>query len=127
MGFLDGLMGNATEMNLEDLKEELSEILIEGEVIEKGYKVLRDYFVFSSQRLILVDKQGVTGKKVEYHSILYKSIRHFSIETAGTFDADSELKLWIAGSSMPLTKQFAKNSSNILEVQRTLAKYLLNL
>ncbi|KXS40554.1 MAG: hypothetical protein AWU54_1938, partial [Candidatus Frackibacter sp. T328-2] len=106
MGFLDGLMGNATEMDMADLEEELREIVIEGEEIEKGYKVLRDYFVFTNKRLLLIDKQGMTGNKVEYHSIPYKSIRHFSVETAGTFDADSELKLWIAGSNMPLQKQF---------------------
>ncbi|SDC27533.1 MULTISPECIES: PH domain-containing protein [unclassified Candidatus Frackibacter] len=125
MGFLDGLMGNATEMDMSDLEEELREIVIEGEEIEKGYKVLRDYFVFTNKRLLLIDKQGMTGNKVEYHSIPYKSIRHFSVETAGTFDADSELKLWIAGSNMPLQKQFGKKGDNILEVQKTLAKYLL--
>jgi len=57
---------------------------------------------------LLVNKQSITGKKVEYHSIPYKNIRHFSIETAGTFDMDSELKLWIAGSSQPLEKNSAK-------------------
>jgi len=125
MGLLDGLMGNATEMNLEELEKELKDILIEGEKIEKGYRVLRDFFVFTNKRLLLVDKQGITGKKVEYHSIPYKNIRHFSVETAGTFDMDSELKLWIAGSSQPLEKKFGKKSSNILDVQRTLAQYVL--
>jgi hypothetical protein len=125
MGFLDALKGNATKMDMADLKEELKEIVIEGEEIEKGYKVLRDYFVFTSKRLLLIDKQGMTGNKVEYHSIPYKSIRHFSVETAGTFDADSELKLWIAGSNVPLEKQFSKKGDNILEVQKALAKYLL--
>ncbi|SJZ78023.1 PH domain-containing protein [Selenihalanaerobacter shriftii] len=126
MGFLDGLMGNASEMDIADLEKELKEILIDGEKIEKGYKVLRDYFVFTSKRLLLINKQGMTGNKVEYHSIPYKSIRHFSVETAGTFDADSELKLWIAGSNMPLEKQFSKKGDSILEVQKTLANYLLD-
>lgn len=125
MGFLDGLMGNATEMNMADLEEELKEIIIEEEEIETGYKVLRDYFVFTNKRLLLIDKQGMTGNKVEYHSIPYKSIRHFSVETAGTFDADSELKLWIAGLDMPLQKEFKKKENNIIEVQKTLARYLL--
>ena len=125
MGFLDGLMGNASEMDIKELKEELKEILVDGEKIDSGYQVLRDYFVFTDKRLILVDKQGVTGKKVSYHSIPYSSIRHFSVETAGSFDADAELKLWVAGSNMPIQKQFGKKSSNVLEVQKTLANYLL--
>jgi Bacterial PH domain len=35
----------------------------------------------------------MTGKKVEYQSVPYRSITRFSIETAGTFDLDAELKI----------------------------------
>jgi len=125
MGFLDGLIGNASEMEGDKLEEELKEILIEGENIENGYNILRDYFVFTDKRLILVDKQGVTGNKKEFHSIPYKNIRHFSIESAGTFDRDSELKLWIAGIANPIEKKFGKKSSNIFEVQQALSKHIL--
>ena len=125
MGFLDGIIGNASEMEEDKLQDELKEILIEGENIESGYNILRDYFVFTNKRLILVDKQGVTGNKKEYHSIPYKNIRHFSIESAGTFDRDSELKLWIAGIANPIEKKFGKKSSNIFEVQQALAKHIL--
>lgn len=125
MGFLDGLIGNASEMEGDKLEEELEEILVNGENIENGYNILRDYFVFTNKRLILVDKQGVTGNKKEYHSIPYKNIRHFSIESAGAFDRDSELKLWIAGIANPIEKKFGKKSSNIFEVQQALAKHIL--
>lgn len=126
MGFLDGLLGNASEMDISELENELSDIIIENEEIESGYKILRDYFVFTDKRLILVDKQGVTGKKVEYHSVPYKNIRHFSIESAGTFDRDAELKLWVAGLSQPIKKEFGKKSSNIFEVQKSLSKHILD-
>ncbi len=46
------------------------------------------------------------------------------IETTGTFDADAELKLWLAGAPGPLQKQFGKNSS-IFEIQSLLASYVL--
>ena len=65
--------------------------LAPGEVVEHAYQLIRDYFVFTNKRLVLVDKQGMTGSKVEYHSLPYKSITHFSIETGGTFDLDAEL------------------------------------
>lgn len=125
MGFLDGVLGNAAEMEVDKLEEELKDIIIDSEKIEIGYNIFRDFFVFTNKRLILVDKQGVTGKKVEYHSIPYKNIRHFSIESAGTFDRDAELKLWIAGQTGPLEKQFGKKTSNIYEVQRCLAEHIL--
>jgi len=55
--------------------------------------LIRALFVFTNKRLILVDKQGLTGNKVEYHSLPYRIITHFSVETAGHFDLDAELKV----------------------------------
>lgn len=124
MGFLNGLMGNASEVNIQEVQKEYENILAPTESVEKAYKLIRDMFVFTNKRLILVDKQGVTGKKVEYHSIPYKSITHFSIETAGNFDLDAELKIWISGTQQPIEKQFNK-SLNIYELQSVLASYVL--
>lgn len=123
MGLFDGLMGNASEVDIDKLNEELSEILTSSERIEQAYKVIRDTFIFTDKRLILIDKQGMTGKKVEYRSIPYKSILHFSVETAGTFDLDAELKIFISGSE-PIQKNFNK-STNIQAVQRILAEHVL--
>ena len=124
MGFFDGMMGNASEVNPSEAQREFARILAVDERIEKAYKLIRDLFIFTNKRLILVDKQGLTGKKVEYHSIPYKSITHFSIETAGSFDLDAELKIWISGNALPLQKQFNKNL-NIYELQTVLAEYVL--
>lgn len=124
MGIFDGLIGNASEVNLEALKKEYEKILASTETIEKAYKLVRDMFIFTNKRLILVDKQGMTGKKTEYHSIPYKSITHFSIETSGHFDLDAELKIWISGTALPIEKQF-NSSLNIYELQNVLAEYCL--
>lgn len=124
MGILDGMMGNASETNAQAVQKEYANILTSNEQVEKAYKLIRDMFIFTNKRLILVDKQGVTGKKQEYHSIPYKSITHFSIETAGNFDLDAELKIYVSGTSGPIQKQFNK-SLNIYEVQSVLAAYIL--
>lgn len=124
LGLFDGLMGNASEVNLDKLQEEMQEILIPHETIQNAYKIIRDTFIFTNKRLILIDKQGVTGKKTEYHSIPYKNILHFAVETAGTFDLDAELKIWVSGSPMPIQKNFNK-STNIYKVQSVLAEYVL--
>ncbi len=99
-------------------------MLAGGERIEEAYQLLRDLFVFTNKRLILVDKQGLTGSKVEYHSLPYRSITHFSVETAGHFDLDAELKVWISGSPVPIQKRFNKQL-NIYDVQSVLAGYVL--
>ncbi|MZQ84720.1 PH domain-containing protein [Paenibacillus sp. 5J-6] len=124
MGLFDGLMGNASELNLADVNKEFSHVLASSETIEKAYKLIRDLFIFTNKRLILVDKQGLSGKKMELHSIPYKSITHFSIETAGTFDLDAEMKIWISSTHTPIEKKFNK-SLNIYELQSVLAEYVL--
>ncbi|PAB59034.1 PH domain-containing protein [Anaeromicrobium sediminis] len=124
MGFLDGLMGNATEVNVGNIEEEYRQLLSEGEHIEKAYKLVRDLFLFTNKRLILIDKQGVTGKKIEYHTIPYRSITHFSVESAGHFDLDAELKIWISGAQAPIGKQFKKDKS-VYDIQRMLATYVM--
>ena len=124
MGLFDGFMGNASEVNVSKLNDELGDILVPSEKIEEAFKVIRDLFVFTNKRLILIDKQGMTGKKTDVHSYPYKSIVHFSVETAGTFDLDAELKIWISGSSMPIEKKFNK-STNINVIQRVLADKIL--
>ncbi|MEW9097304.1 MAG: PH domain-containing protein [Clostridiaceae bacterium] len=124
MGIFDGLMGNASEVTIENVEKEYSKILSPSERVEKAYRLIRDMFIFTNKRLIIVDKQGVTGKKTEYHSIPYRAITHFSIETAGHFDLDAELKIWISGTQMPIEKQFNK-SLNIYELQSVLAEYAL--
>jgi hypothetical protein len=125
MGLLSGLMGNASIVDSSQIQSEYSHLLIEGEVIELGFKLIRDMFIFTSKRLILVDVQGLTGSKIEYKSVTYKSISRFSIETAGTFDLDAELKIWVSGEQLPsIQKQFTK-AVNVYDVQKVLAKHVL--
>lgn len=124
MGLFSGLMGNASEVNVANVEKDYEDILADNERVERAYKLIRDMFIFTNKRLVLVDKQGMTGKKIEYHSIPYKSITHFSIETAGNFDLDAELKIWISGTQLPIEKQF-NSSLNIYELQSVLANYVL--
>ncbi|QBJ94558.1 PH domain-containing protein [Rhodococcus sp. ABRD24] len=122
MGLMDGLMGNAGAIEPGVAQNEFGRLLGHGEQIHMAYQLIRDSFIFTNRRLILVDKQGITGRKVEYHSIMYRSITHFSVETAGTFDLDAELKIWISGNPAPIQKQFSKGA-NIYEVQALLTHF----
>ena len=70
MGLLDGLLGNASEIDASKLHAEFAQVLATGERVEKAYQLIRDTFVFTDKRLIFVNRQGVTGRKVEYQSIL---------------------------------------------------------
>jgi hypothetical protein len=125
MGLFSALMGNAGVVDMEELNREYGKLLTEGEALDMGFKLIRDTFIFTNKRLILVDKQGLTGSKTEYMSVAYRSISRFSIETAGTFDLDAELKIWISGEAVPtITKKFNK-SVNVYDVQKVLAHHVL--
>ncbi|MEN7549434.1 PH domain-containing protein [Rapidithrix thailandica] len=125
MGLFSALLGNAGVVSQEDLIREYGMLLTDGEEIEIGFKLVRDTFIFTNKRLLLIDKQGFTGKKTEYLSIGYKSISRFSVETAGTFDLDAELKIWISSETRPsIIKKFNK-SVNIYDVQKVLAQQVL--
>ena len=121
MGFMNGLMGNAQKLDATRVFEDYGTLLATDEQVIAGYALIR--VVFTDRRIILVDKQGLTGKKVEYHSIPYRSITHFSVETAGNFDLDAELKIWLSGMAAPIEKQFSKGV-DIYEVQALMAHHV---
>lgn len=125
MGLFSAILGNAGAVSNDELNKNYGILLTEGEEIELGFKLIRDTFIFTTKRLILIDKQGLTGSKTEYKSISYKSISRFSIETAGTFDLDAELKIWVSSELQPsIRKQFNK-SVNVYDVQKVLAHHVL--
>lgn len=125
MGIFSSLLGNAGAVSQEELAKKYGQLLTDSEEIELGFKLVRDTFIFTNKRLILVDVQGLTGSKTEYKSISYKSISRFSIETAGTFDLEAELKIWVSSEVHPsIVKQFNK-AVNVYEVQKVLAHHVL--
>lgn len=68
-----------------------------GESIVMAFKGMRDSVTLTDKRLIALNVQGMTGKKRDWSSLPYSKIQAFSVESAGTFDLDSELELWFSG------------------------------
>jgi hypothetical protein len=125
MGLFNAILGNASEVTIEGVSKEFEPILIDGEVIEKAYKVIKDMVIFTNKRLIIVEKQLV-GTKVDYLSIPYGNVIKFSKESAGILDLDAELKIWVKDQVEPIKKQFGKGGNNINEVYRILSQHILN-
>ena len=99
---IDSLFGNASQVDSQKVQTQLTEVLVSGEQVTMAYKLVRDMFIFTNKRLILIDKQGLTGNKVEYFTIPYKSIKCFAVaETA-------------SASSLFLRGAFLRVSSNCL-------------
>lgn len=124
MSLFNAIFGTASQIDPKSLQKEFALILIDGEQITGAFKVVRDLYVFTQCRLIFADKQGLTGKKVQYHSIPYKSISQFSVETAGFLDADSEMKIYISGNPIPIKIEF-RGKTDVVQIQKLLATYIL--
>lgn len=123
MGMLSALMGSASEANLDKVEKQIESIVVEGESIEQAYQLVRDMIVLTNKRIIVIDKQGVTGRKTEYMSVPYRSIVRYSVESAGTFDLDSDLKLWLSSTAEPLRFDFRKNS-HVADIVKILTRYV---
>lgn len=83
-------------------KDRYENFLLEGETVVLEYKGIRDAAIFTDKRLMVIDPQGLRGRKVELASFPWKSISAFTVENSGTFDLDAELK--ICGSGFGIIK-----------------------
>lgn len=72
----------------------MADMMIAGEEAIVAFKTVRDVAVFTTKRLVVIDSQGITGRKKEIYSLPYKSILMWSTENAGTMDFTSEVELW---------------------------------
>ena len=87
------------------------------------YQAIRDYVIFTNQRVIAVNVQGVTGKKKDITTLPYSKIQLFSIETSGVLDWNSELDLYFSG--VGLLKFEFTGGSDVVNIARTISEYLL--
>jgi hypothetical protein len=123
MGLFNSILGNASQVNIDEIKVQFENVLVENENIEAAFSLFRDKMVFTNKRIIFLDKQNVTGSKKEYLSVPYHAVSVFSVESAGTFDADAEIKLWVRELGQ-ITKKVGKNTDT-LQIQKILASYIL--
>lgn len=110
------------KVNPDELGLDLDQFLVEGEEIVTAYKTVRDIAIFTTKRVVVRDKQGITGKKIETYTIPYKSIHMFSVENAGTFDLTSEVTLWTKSGTIKLNfkKDFDINLVNSIIAKEVL-------
>lgn len=90
---LSGLFGNYSEVSVQELTNQYGAYLMPDEKIQMGFRLVRDTFIVTDERLIFIDHQGVTGKKTRIASIHLDSIYEVTMETAGTGFDDSELTI----------------------------------
>lgn len=123
MGLLDGVLGNASRIDNAEATEEYGRLLSDGEQIHAAYRLIRDGLLLTSTRLILINKQGISGKKVKYRSVPYRSITTFEVENAGKYDLDAELRVWVPGRVDAFGITFSRGV-DVFEAQALLARFV---
>ena len=111
------------EMNQKDSIEAAEKLIIPGEQVITGFKTIRDKVIFTNKRIITMNVQGLTGKRVDYTSIPYSKIQTYSVETSGTFDMDCEIEVWL--SSVGRIKFEIIGGYDITELSHVISEYIL--
>ena len=99
------------------------DLLLPDEKIVGSFKAIRDGVVFTDKRIIVVNVQGITGKKKDYTSLPYSKIVAFSVETAGSFDLDSELEMYFSG--LGKVKLEFTGQTNVVEISKIISSFVL--
>ena len=119
----DGFFARLKQVRADEFGRIINDFLIEGETILGAYKSIRDGVVFTNKRIIAINVQGLTGKKQDYTSIPYSKISTFSLETAGFFDLDTELEVYMSGVGK-VKFQFTQ-STDVKEICKAISRFTL--
>ena len=98
-----------------------SRLLGAGETVLEVFRLHRTTLIFTNRRLVLVD-EAISGRQVEYTSVPYRSISHTSVDAAGQFSPDADLRLWVVGRATPIERSFAPEV-DVYAVQALIVQY----
>jgi Bacterial PH domain len=114
---------SATEISIETVQTDYARILLDDEKVLAAFKTIRDTAFLTNYRFVIVNVQGITGKKIDIQSVPYRSIVRFSLETAGTFDLDADLKIWVSSAAAPIEVKIGPKS-DMTGIQQILAQHI---
>lgn len=120
---LDSNLMNLKAIDLNDVRREVKNLMIDDEKIILAFQTIRDQVVFTNNRIFVINVKGVTGKKVAYFSYPYSKIQYYGIETAGLLDIDSELIVTFSNGHI-LQFDF-KSNVDIKTISTLISKYIL--
>ena len=123
-----GIMTDSNFLNLkaialEEIRQEVFELFINGEQPVAAFKTVRDQVIFTTKRIFVVNVQGITGEKTSYFSYPYSKIQYFGVETAGVLNIDSELIVAFSNGAK-LSFDF-RSSVDIRKLNTLISNYVL--
>lgn len=112
-------------IDVSEIRGEVNGLLISEEKIVAAFKTVRDQLIFTNERIISIDVQGLTGKRKSFTSMPYSKIQFFAIQTPGFAELipDSELILTFSNGYVA-TFEF-KGNVDIGEIGRSISEFVL--
>lgn len=116
---------NLTPIPVESVIGDINGMLIPGEQIVSAFKTIRDQLIFTTERIIAIDVQGITGKRKSFTSLPYSKVQFFGVQTPGFLELvpDSELMLYFAN-GYTATFEF-KGGVDIGAIGRSISEFVL--
>ena len=118
-----GFFARLKKVSNDEFGDVIQGFMTDGEAIIGSYQSVRDGVVFTNKRIVTINSQGLTGKKKDFTSIPYSKIQTFSLETAGFFDLDAELEIYV--SAIGKLKFEFKGSTDVKEICKIISTYAL--
>ena len=118
-----GFFARLKQVSNDSFGKIIEDFLLDDEQIIGAYQSVRDGVVFTNKRIIAVNVQGLTGKKKDFTSIPYSKISTFSLETAGVFDLDAELEIYLSG--VGRVKFEFTGSTDVKKICKIISEYTL--
>ena len=116
---------NLKQIDVNQVRNEVSGLLIEGEEVVMAFQTIRDQLVFTNARIISIDVQGITGSRKSFSSLPYSKIQFFSIQTKGFLELFPDSELFLMFTSGFTAKFEFKGNVDIGMIGRLISNYVL--
>lgn len=116
---------NLKPITLAQMRPDVSALFVAQEQPVMAFQTVRDQLIFTNKRIIAIDVQGITGKRVSFSSMPYSKIQFFTIQTQGFMELfpDSELFLHFTNG---FTARFEfKGNVNIAQIGKMISDFVL--
>ena len=116
---------NLKPIPVEQVRDEVNGLLIEGEETVMAFQTVRDQLIFTNKRIISVDVQGLTGKKKSFGSMPYSKIQYFSIQTPGFAEIIPDSELFVMFTNGFTARFEFKGNVDIGRIGRMISEFVL--
>lgn len=107
------------------MRKDISALFVRGEEPVMAFKTVRDQLVFTNKRIIAMDVQGLTGKRISFASMPYAKVQFFSVQTQGFMEIFPDSELFLSFSNGYTATFEFKGDVDIAGIGRMISEYVL--